>query len=179
MKRVVDTLISTMFLFALAACGSQEKITEDQNPPSAYNDDVTFLKKYSEVMELTAEESESRIAVMPGLQARVMTSTPGAPRHTSYGWINRKLFQSGDTSLHMNAFGGEERFWIGPEGGQFSIYFEKDSAFTFENWHTPRVIDLDAYQVVSQTKNAATFSKTSMLKNYSGTVFNITIHREC
>jgi hypothetical protein len=178
MKGDSDFLIFLMFLFALAACDSKEKKADIETRPSPYSDDVTFLKKYSEVIELTDDESKSRIAVMPGLQARVMTSTAGAPAYTSYGWINRDLFESGDTSVHMNAFGGEERFWIGPEGGQFSIYFEKDSAFTFENWHTPRVIDLDAYQVVSQTKQAATFSKTATLKNYSGTVFDITIHRE-
>ena len=178
MKRVFYFSIFLMFLFALAACDSKKKEADHETPPSPYSDDVAFLKKYSEVIELTDDESKSRIAVLPGLQARVMTSTAGAPGYTSYGWINRDLFISGDTSVHMNAFGGEERFWIGPEGGQFSIYFEKDSPFDFENWHTPRVIDLEAYQVVSQTKHAASFSKTATLKNYSGTVFNITIHRE-
>jgi hypothetical protein len=178
MKRVRYFSIFLMFLFALATCDSKQKNADHTTPPSPYIDDVTFLKKYSEVIELTDDESKSRIAIMPGLQARVMTSTAGAPEYKSYGWINRDLFISGDTSVHMNAFGGEERFWIGPEGGQFSIYFEKDSAFSFENWHTPRVIDLDAYPVLSQTKHAATFAKTATLKNYSGTVFNITIHRE-
>jgi hypothetical protein len=178
MNRISTSLSFIMFLFGLAACSSGVKITDDETPPSPYSDDVAFLKKYSEVIELTDDDSKSKIAVMPGLQARVMTSTAGARARTSYGWINRSLFESGDTSVHMNAFGGEERFWLGPEGGQFSIYFEKGSEFTFENWHTPRVIDLDAYELVSKTKNAATFSKTATLKNYAGTTFNITIHRD-
>ena len=115
---------------------------------------------------------------MPGLQARVMTSTAGPPENLSYGWINRNFFEAGDTSVHMNAFGGEERFWLGPEGGQFSLFFKPDSAFTFENWHTPRLIDLDAYDVVSQTEHAAAFTKSATLKNYAGTSFDLRIERE-
>lgn len=178
MKTYLNPLLFTMFIFCLTACGSGEKKSERESAASAYDDDVAFLKKYSDVVELTDSEMKSRIAVMPGLQARVMTSTAGSPENLSYGWINRSLFESGDTSVHMNAYGGEERFWLGPEGGQFSIFFEKGSAFSLENWRTPRLIDLDAYELVSSTHHAATFTKTAKLKNYSGTIFNIKIDRE-
>lgn len=164
-------------MFMLLSCGPGEK-GERIPPVSPFDDDVTFLKKYSEVIELTDRRGKSRIAVMPGLQARVMTSTAGPPENLSYGWINRNLFQSGDTSIHMNAFGGEERFWLGPEGGQFSLFFAKDSAFTFENWRTPRLIDLDAYEVVAKDPQSATFTKSASLTNYSGTKFDIRIGRE-
>lgn len=165
-----------MLMFAMASCGSGEK-GERIPPSSPFDDDVTFLKKYSQVIELADTRKKSRIAVMPGLQARVMTSTSGGPANLSYGWINRNFFEVGDTSVHMNAFGGEERIWLGPEGGQFSIFFAKDSAFTFENWHTPRLIDLDAYEIVSQTPQSASFTKSAALTNYSGTHFNIRIDR--
>ena len=177
MKYIFLVTLYTMVFFALASCGSGQK-GERIPPVSPYDDDVAFLKKYGDVIELTNSEGTSRIAVMPGLQARVMTSTAGAPGNLSYGWINRSFFESGDTSTHMNAFGGEERIWLGPEGGQYSIFFKKDSAFTFENWHTPSVIDLDAYDLVKQSPQSATFTKTASLTNYSGTVFNIKIHRE-
>lgn len=165
-----------MLMFAMASCGSGEK-GERIPPSSPFDDDVTFLKKYSQVIELADPRKKSRVAVMPGLQARVMTSTSGGPANLSYGWINRSFFEAGDTSLHMNAFGGEERIWLGPEGGQFSIFFAKDSAFTFENWHTPRLIDLDAYEMVTQTSQSASFTKSAVLTNYSGTQFNIRIDR--
>lgn len=172
-----NTLHLIIFMSVLSACGSGER-GERIPPVSPFDDDVSFLKKYSDVIELRDANGRSRIAVMPGLQARVMTSTAGPPENLSYGWINRALFESGDTSVHMNAFGGEERLWLGPEGGQFSIFFEKDSAFTFENWRTPRLIDLDAYEVVSQSSGSAAFAKSATLTNYSGTVFNIRIERE-
>lgn len=165
-----------MLILALGSCGPEKG--ERIPPNSPFDDDVAFLKEYADVIELTDTQKKSRIAVMPALQARVMTSTAGPPENLSYGWINRSFFEAGDTSTHMNAFGGEERIWLGPEGGQFSIYFAKDSAFTFENWHTPRLIDLDAYDVVSQTAHSASFAKSARLTNYSGTQFNIRIGRE-
>ena len=174
--KINHPLYIIMLMFALGSCGSEKG--ERIPPNSQFDDDVAFLKKYSGVIELTDTEKRSRIAIVPALQARVMTSTAGRPENLSYGWINRSFFEAGDTSRHMNAFGGEERIWLGPEGGQFSIYFPQDSAFTFENWHTPRLIDLDAYEIVSQTAHSASFGKSAMLTNYSGTKFNIRIARE-
>jgi hypothetical protein len=54
-----------------------------------------------------------------------MTSTANGRNEFSYGWINYKLIGSGEKSEHINAYGGEERIWLGPEGGQFSVYFAK------------------------------------------------------
>ncbi len=171
------TIYSFMLMLAIASCGPRER-AERIPPVSPFDDDVEFLNKYADVIVLSDTEGKSRIAVMGGLQARVMTSTAGAPENLSYGWINRPFFEAGDTSIHMNAFGGEERIWLGPEGGQFSIFFPPDSAFTFENWRTPRLIDLDPYDLVSQTPQSATFSKSAALTNYSGTAFNIKITRQ-
>lgn len=165
-------------LFVVAACTHPKKENSVTSQPSPYEEDVAFLKRYSHVIELSDNIKKSKIAVMPALQARVMTSTSGSPESGSYGWINKSLFESGDTSIHINAFGGEERFWLGPEGGQFSIFFEKGKEFSLENWHTPKLIDLEQYELISNTNNSATFSKTASLINYSGTVLNVKITRE-
>ena len=143
MRDYCRQILTLLFLILMSSCDKKERIP----PFSPFDEDVAFLKKYGDVIELSDAEGKSRIAVMPGLQARVMTSTAGPPENLSYGWINRSFFEAGDTSVHMNAFGGEERFWLGPEGGQFSIFFAKDSAFTYENWRTPRLIDLDSYEL--------------------------------
>ncbi len=159
----------------MASCSPQKERIPDYSP---FDDDISFLSQYGEVIVLTDSETRARVAVMPSLQGRVMTSTSGAPDHLSYGWINRSLFQSGDTSVHMNAFGGEERIWLGPEGGQFSIFFAPDSAFTFENWHTPPLIDLEPFNVVEKGPTSARFDRTATLVNYSGTRFDLRIERE-
>ncbi|HTF30945.1 MAG TPA: DUF6786 family protein, partial [Flavitalea sp.] len=65
----------------------------------------------------------------------------------------------------------------GPEGGQFSIFFEKGKKFTLDNWFTPRLVDLEPFDRISNTEKTAVFSKSSEIKNYSGTTFRIKIER--
>ena len=38
----------------------------------------------------------------------------------------------------MNVFGGEDRFWLGPEGGQYALYFAKGEPFDFDHWQVPK-----------------------------------------
>jgi len=63
----------------------------------------------------------AQVAVLPDMQGRVMTSTLAGSDGLCMGWINRELIASGDTLVHINAYGGEDRFWIGSEGGQFAV----------------------------------------------------------
>jgi hypothetical protein len=36
---------------------------------------------------------------------------------------------------------------LGPEGGQFSIFFRQGVPFEFENWQTPAPIDWGSWEV--------------------------------
>lgn len=145
---------------------------------SPFDEDVTFLAGHGEVIVLSDSSGESRVAVMPSLQGRVMTSTTGSKWNLSYGWINRPLFESGEISPHTNAFGGEERIWLGPEGGQYSIFFSAGSDFSRSSWFTPKLIDIEPWNVDSRTAHSATFSKTATLTNYSGRKFDVALTRE-
>ncbi len=82
-----------------------------------FGDDLKFLKKHTEVVVLSDASGSSQVAVLPEMQGRVMTSSAGGLGGLSFGWINRELVSSGKFVKQMNAFGGEDRFWIGPEGG--------------------------------------------------------------
>ncbi len=70
-----------------------------------------------------------------------MTSTTGGQSQPSYGWINYEHIESGKSTPHINVYGGEERFWLGPEGGQFSIFFPPGGKFELADWQTPPAID--------------------------------------
>jgi len=167
--------------FSLCLCGQAYGAGREDgptSPASAFDDDVAFLKKYGDVIVLKAPTGQSRVAVMPTLQGRVMTSTAGSPSKLSYGWINRPLFEAGEISPHTNAFGGEERIWLGPEGGQYSIFFAAGSEFTRANWYTPKLIDVDTWDVAAQTEQSVLFTKEATLTNYSGSTFQIQLKRE-
>lgn len=143
-----------------------------------FGEDVAFLKKYTEVVVLSDRAGKAQVVVVPAWQGRVMTSTDGGAAGASYGWLNRELIASRKLVPHMNPFGGEDRFWMGPEGGQFSVFFRKGSAFDLEHWQTPAPIDSEAYVVASKQQDRVRFQKRFSLTNYSGTVFDVALDRE-
>lgn len=143
-----------------------------------FRDDVKFLKKYTDVILLSDSTGDCRLAVAPQMQSRVLTSTSKGLTGQSYGWINHELIASEKMSEHINIWGGEDRFWIGPEGGQFSVFFEKGTRFDIDNWYVPAAIDSESFELVSQSDDRAVFKKDMQLENYSGTVFNLRADRE-
>jgi hypothetical protein len=106
-----------------------------------------------------------------------MTSTATGDTGTSFGWINYNLIASGKKSKQFNPVGGEERFWLGPEGGQYALYFKGGDSFNINHWQVPPVIDTDSFEVKETAKDSATFSKETTISNYSGTTFHISIQR--
>jgi hypothetical protein len=147
-------------------------------PAASFGDDAAFLKRYTSVITLSDQRGQAKVALVPAWQGRVMTSTVGGDKGLSFGWINRELISSCKVLPHMNGFGGEDRFWLGPEGGQFSIFFAKGVKFEFDNWFTPAAIDTMPYEVVSQSENQATFAAAFALTNYSGTRFDLAVNRQ-
>ena len=98
---------------------------------ASYASDEAFLKQHTDLIVLS--NGQAAVAVAPAWQGRVMTSTFDSKSGPSFGWINRPVIEKGFLSEeekkgkleeHIYIFGGEERFWLGPEGGQFGLYFE-------------------------------------------------------
>ena len=141
-----------------------------------YGYDLEFLQKHLKIIELVYEDS--RLIVIPEYQGRVMTSSSSGMKGYSYGWINYDLITSQKVLDDFNPFGGEERIWLGPEGGQFSLYFEKGDSFKNGKWIVPAAFDREPFQLENSDSLSVTLSKTAELKNYSGTVFNVKVKRK-
>jgi hypothetical protein len=140
--------------------------------------DLDFLKQYhNDCIALGNDNSGAGVIILPAYQGRVMTSTTGGMNGLSFGWVNHELIASRKRVEHMNAFGGEERIWLGPEGGQFSVYFKKGTPFTFDNWVVPAAFDTEPFDVINTSQSHATFKKRIRLENYSGNVFDLEIDR--
>lgn len=162
---------------ALAAiCVSLMAMNSESSTASAFSDDVNFLSKHVKTVVLKDPTGRAEVAVVPAYQGRVMTSTDGVSG-LSYGWLNRELIAEGKLRKHINAFGGEDRFWLGPEGGQFTIFFKNGDPFDLEHWQTPAPIDSDPYNLVKKTVSEAHFSKTFNLENYMGNPLKVKIER--
>jgi hypothetical protein len=143
----------------------------------SFADDVAFLRKHTSVVMLCAKKSGACVAVCPELQGRVMTSSARGEKGPGYGWINRELIASQKRQPHINAYGGEDRFWLGPEGGQFALFFKKGDPFDLAHWQTPAAIDSESYALAGVGPERVTFTKRMSLTNYAGTTFEIELQR--
>lgn len=140
--------------------------------------DKAFLKKnYTKSIVLESNDHKSMLVLSPELQGRVMTSTLNGNQGASFGWLNYDLIASKEIQEHINPTGGEERFWLGPEGGQYSIYFKPGVPFDFEHWYVPAVLDTEEFDIVEQDTKSAVFHKALNLINYSGTKLDIDVTR--
>ena len=150
-----------------------------ENRKGTFGFDLQFLKQYHKDLILLGDESDSgaQIIILPAYQGRVMTSTADGNGGMSFGWISYDLIDSNKEEEHFHAFGGEERFWLGPEGGQFSIFFKKGDPFDFDHWYVPKAIDTEPFILVSSSKMEAIFQREIYLKNYSGFEFNLRVNR--
>lgn len=143
-----------------------------------FGQDLEFLKQHTEVVVLEDKSGKAQVAVVPAWQGRVMTSTAGGLDEASFGWVNRELIEAGKVQPHINVFGGEDRFWLGPEGGQFSIFFAKGATFDLEHWFTPAPIDTEAYKVVKKSADRVICQHEFGLTNNSGASFDVEVTRE-
>ena len=144
---------------------------------ATFGEDLAFLRQHTQVVVLASADGQAQVAVAPQYQGRVLTSTAGGLDGPSYGWVNRAAVSESRRQPHINIYGGEDRFWLGPEGGQFSIFFQRGDAFTLDNWQTPEPIDWGPWEIVSQSPTAIRFRRAMRLQNYSGATFQLTAER--
>jgi len=141
----------------------------------SYGYDLEFLEEYLEPVELF--HGKARVLISPKLQGRIMTSTASGKAGKSYGWINYDLFESEEINPRFNPFGGEERFWLGPEGGPWSIFFKPGAEQVFTNWKVPEGIDTEPFDMVEKNNVKAVFSKTMELQNYKKISLTASVER--
>ena len=206
----VASLAMAVVLVTSLGCGEKPKIERKVT----FGKDVAFLDKtlqkqyenackeekkdpdkdHKNVVVLEDPSGNAKVLIVPAYQARVMTSTANGDDGDSFGWIHYKHVLSEKKDPHMNAYGGEERFWLGPEGGQFSIFFKPDTDYTKDKkgkyvkdlksqWHTPYMIDTAPYKIDEVHKTWAKFSyepkeKDPKLVNSSKTKFDIKVERK-
>jgi len=153
--RVLATLV-----LSVVALGAFAQAQEDAERPAVYRDVKAFLSKHTTVVELT-DGQQGRVIVCPEYQGRVMTSTLAGEDGMSFGFICYDFIEKGQNDPHFNNYGGEERMWISPEGGQFSLWFEP-------GMKTQKLEDEPVVKMKRKMK----------LQNTSGTKFDIEVTRD-
>jgi len=172
-----------LIIIVLSSCNnSDQKKSADNNvtdslKQGSFSYDLNFLKQHDDsVVVLSNDSGKAQVIVSPKYQAKVFTSTADGDSGKSFGWVNYKAF-SGTPDAHMNAYGGENRFWLGPEGGKFSLFFKPDSSMVFANWKTPAPFDSEPWKVIDKSGQFVTMQKNMELMNYKGTNLDIGVKR--
>lgn len=177
MKLISGNPSFLLLSMVLLACGPSSDTDQTIVEEGTYAHDLAFLREHIDgIVELADETGDARIALSARYQGRVMTSAATGTSGDSYGWINYDLISSGKVLQQFNPVGGEERLWIGPEGGQFSFYFAPGDSFEISKWQVPFLIDTVTYDQ-TVTKTSARFTKEATISNYSGIPFDIQINR--
>ncbi|HKO47199.1 MAG TPA: DUF6786 family protein [Polyangiaceae bacterium] len=153
-------------------------MTSPTPPHSAktFEEDVAFLSQHGQIKVLTGPNG-GKIAVSGQYQARVMTSAVGAGK-TSLGFINRQFIEAGRTGTAFDNYGGEDRFWLGPEGGQYGLYFPASKPFSFEFWQTPHAMQEGAWQARNESPTSITYAHAFSVANYGQRVFEVEVERK-
>lgn len=179
MKRNILYFLSCCLLIVSCREGDRKEsgqVVHKIDSTSTYGYDRDFLKKYSASIEL--QKGLSKLLVVPQYQGRVMTSSCNGDSGYSFGWINYDLIASKKVKEHINPYGGEERLWLAPEGGQFAFFFKKSTPYDFEHWFTPKEFDTEPFEISDQTDSSVLFKRDMVLTNRSTFIFKIHIDRK-
>lgn len=140
--------------------------------------DLNYLsRKDDSLIVLSGDGEKSQIIVSAKYQAKVFTSSAGGPEGKSLGFINYRFFDAGVIDEHMNGFGGENRLWLGPEGGKYSVYFKPGTEQIFDNWHAPKPIDIEPWEVTFINEMHVSFKKEMEVANYLGNQLKLRVDR--
>jgi hypothetical protein len=188
LKKMMNTnflIVVCVALMAASSCtyqgsrnAGESKEKSESFSEGTYGFDRDFLMEHNlETIELFEEEEGARLLIAPGLQGRVITSTANGLHGLSYGWINYDFIAKGEPNSQFNPFGGEERFWLGPEGGPFSIYFDEGKEQVFANWRVPKELDTEPFEVTAINPGSVSFQKSCSFTNASGFSLSVGIDR--
>lgn len=178
MNNILSASAALIIIFSISCMEPESKKAETQEAAAkgtlAY--DLHFLKEHDSTL-IQLKEGNASVLISPKYQGKVFTSSAAGDSGASFGWINYKAF-SGPVDQHMNAYGGENRLWLGPEGGKYSLYFQKGDSMIFDNWKTPAPIDTEAWNVVASGTSRVSLQKPMRLTNFTGSVLELTVDRE-
>lgn len=168
------TVLASAFL-ASSALGIAVTASAPGERHPTFADDLAFLRTHGPVQVISAAGGGA-VAVSAKYQGRVMTSAV-AQDALSLGWVNRAFIQAGKTGSAFDNYGGEDRFWLGPEAGQFGLYFPPGAPFTLASWQVPAALQEGEWTIAGQSADGITLRRAMRVSNYAGTGFDLQVDR--
>jgi ribosomal protein L30E len=181
---MIKTCFYALLVIAIinTSCNNNKQKQPNENEAvslkeGSFGYDLNFLKQHDSVIVLKSDGENSQVIVSPKYQAKVFTSTADGNAGLSFGWVNYKAFTA-PVDSHMNAYGGENRLWLGPEGGRFSLFFKPGAKMVIDNWKTPSPFDTETWNVTGKSDKSVSLQKEMKLVNYKGTEMQLSVDRK-
>ncbi len=145
---------------------------------TTFESDVAFLRAHGalEILEARPGEGRGRVAVSPAYQGRVMTSAV-SPEGQSIGWVHRAFIEERRTGTAFDNYGGEDRFWLGPEGGQFGLFFPQAGGYVLDAWRTPSGFQEGGWEVAEKAAARIVLRRNMTVRNRRGAAFHVEVER--
>lgn len=141
---------------------------------NTFDEDLKRLKQHFAPVVLHTQGR--RIAVLAELQGRIMVAATPDKHSPSIGWLNRDFLAQ--SSIELNGtIGGADRLWFGPDGGQYSVFFDPGVETIADNIRPPKPLTFDAFQLASKTEDTALFKHQLHFKNHLGFEFSANVKR--
>lgn len=173
-----------LILLFISACQSakENKMDEEENVEKSqsgtFGYDLEFISKFTDPVVLKDKTGKPILFTSPEHQGRVFTSSFDGLKGKSLGYINYQRAASNEILPHTQGYGGEDRFWIGPQGGQYTIYFNPGDPFDFDHWFTPAPFDTESFDLVAANDSSVHYHKEMNLRNYVNTSFDLAVDRK-
>jgi len=174
--KTLNYLILTVMM--ITSCNQTQR-TPGGFAQGTFGYDLAYLsQKDSSLTVLTSDDGQSQIIVSAKYQGKVFTSSANGLTGASFGYVNYRALDSEVIDEHINAYGGENRLWLGPEGGKYSIYFAPGHEQIFDYWRTPKPLDIEAWRLVGSDAKSVEMQKEMQIGNYQGVQFNVKVERK-
>ncbi len=159
-------LVALLSAVLMSSCSSV--LVEDS--PS-FLEDAGFLAQHADGQLVISGTGGYVFA--PALQGRVMISTLDLSE-PSLGFLNHDEVAEPTADAAFANYGGEDRFWIGPEGSEFSFFFDPGAPMDRDVWRVPADLNNGAFH---PTTSANRMERRMTLHNASGGKFHIRVER--
>lgn len=166
--RLIPVLAALVF-----PCACQN-LKNQSSSLTSFADEAAFLEQHAG--GIVMESGTGAFVVCPPLEGRVMTSTVERGGG-SIGFVNRDMILNPPESAQFYNYGGEDRFWLGPEGGPFSIYFAAGQEFSRDLWQVPDALQSGAFAVDAVFSDSVRLMHEMEVRNRLGTTFQVGLKR--
>ncbi|MEM9987512.1 MAG: DUF6786 family protein, partial [Bacteroidota bacterium] len=95
----------------------------------------------------------------------------------SHGWFNHTLIQKTVPEVPAAYIGGESRFWLGPEYGQFSVFFDPGAEQVEANQRAPHDLDWKRFELIDRDSLMVSYGGQMKVINAAGYEFDLKVMR--